>query len=155
MSLNRLPSFVPFASLFRRSHAETDRPDPRSQDSDRPASSGAFMIFFSLNLLAAVWGLMLLVSAAALIVFALLTSGVAYFGSPDARDAEIKAINSINDIGVLQHKAAFDVAHGYENGATATFLCHIALGTLLVLVIGSIASLLLIRWIKRHLRTGG
>jgi len=145
MSLNRLPSFVPFA----------DPPDPQSQDSDRPASSGTFMISFSFNLLAVVWGLMLLVSAAALIVFAWFTSGVAYFGSPDARDAEIKAINSINDIGVLQHKAAFDVSHGYENGATATFLCHIALGTLLVLVIGSIASLLLIRWIKRHLRTGG
>ena len=61
MSLNRLPSFVPFASP----------PDPQSQDSDRPASSGVFMISFSFNLLAAVWGLMLLVSAAALIVFAL------------------------------------------------------------------------------------
>ncbi len=113
------------------------------------------MISFSFNLLAAVWGLMLLVSAAALIVFALFTSGVAYFGSTDARDAEIKAINSINDIGVLQHKAVFDVSHGYENGATATFLCHIALDTLLVIMIGSIASLLLIRWVKRHLRTGG
>jgi hypothetical protein len=145
MSLNRLPSFVPF----------DNPPDPQSQDSDRPASSGAFMISFSLNLLSAVWVLMLLVSAAALIVFAWFTSGVAYFGTTDARDAEIQAINSINDIGVLQHKAVFDVSHGYENGATATFLCHIALGTLLVILIGSIASLLLIRWIKRHLRTGG
>ena len=99
--------------------------------------------------------MMLLVSAAALIVFALLTPGVAFFSSTDARDAEIQSINSVNDVGVLQHKAAFDVSHGYENGATATFLCHIALGTLLFMMIGSIAGLLLIRWIKRHLRTGG
>ena len=142
MSLERLLSFVPFAR----------RPDSAS---DGPASSGAFMIFFSHNLLAAVWGLMLLVSAAALIVFALLTPGVAFFSSTDARDAEIQSINSINDVGVLQQKAAFDVLQGYENGATATFLCHIALGTLLFMMIGSIAGLLLIRWIKRHLRTGG
>jgi len=140
MSLERLLSFVPFAR----------RPDSAS---DGPASSGAFMIFFSHNLLAAVWGLMLLVSAAALIVFALLMPGVAFFGSTDARDAEIQSINSVNDIGVLQHKAAFDVSQSYDNGATATFLCHIALGTLLFMMIGSIAGLLLIRWIKRHLRT--
>lgn len=145
MSLNRLPSFVPFDGP----------PDPQSQDSDRPASSGTFMISFSFNLLAAVWGVMLLVSAAALIVFALFTSGVAYFGTTDARDAEIQAINSINDIGVLQHKAAFDVSQGYENSATATSLCHIAIDTLLFIMIGSIAGLLLIRWMKRHLRTGG
>jgi len=155
MSLNRLLSFVPLARLSRRSRAKTDRTDPQPEDSDRPASSGAFMIFFSLNLLAAVWGLMLLVSGAALIVFFLLTSRVAFFSSTDARDAEIQSINSVNDVGVLQHKAAFDVSHGYENGATATFLCHIALGTLLFMMIGSIAGLLLIRWIKRHLRTGG
>jgi len=111
------------------------------------------MIFFSLNLLAAVWGLMWLVSAAALIVFALLTPGVAFFGSTGARDAEIQSINSINDIGVLQHKAAFDVSQGYANGATATLLCHIALGTLLFMIIGSTAGLLLVRWIKRHLST--
>ncbi len=152
MSLNRLLSFVPLARLSRRSQAETDQP---GSDADRPASSGAFMISLSLNLLAAVWGLMLLVSAAALIVFALLTPGVAFFSSTDARVAEIQSINSVNDVGVLQHKAAFDVSHGYENGATATFLCHIALGTLLFMMIGSIAGLLLIRWIKRHLRTGG
>jgi hypothetical protein len=145
MSLNRLPSFVPFASP----------PDPQSQDSNRPASSGAFMIFFSLNLLSAVWGLMLLVSAAALIVFAWLTPRVDFFSTTDARDAEIHSIKSVTDVGLLQGKAVFDVSQGSASSATATGLCHIALGTLLFMMIGSIAGLLLIRWIKRHLKTGG
>jgi len=145
MSLNRLPSFVPFASP----------PDPQSQDSDRPASSGVFMISFSFNLLAAVWGLMLLVSGAALIVFVLLTSRVAFFSSTDARDAEIQSIKSVNDVGLLQQKAVFDISQGSASSVTATYLCHIALWALLFMMIGSIAGLLLIRWIKRHLRTGG
>jgi hypothetical protein len=143
MSLNRLLSFVPFAR----------RPDPQSQDSDRPASSGAFMISLSLNLLAAVWGLMLLVSGAALIVFVLLTSRVAFFSSTDARDAEIQSIKSVNDVGLLQQKAVFDISQGSASSVTATYLCHIALWALLFMMIGSIAGLLLIRWIKRHLRT--
>ncbi|MGA9776912.1 MAG: hypothetical protein WBS33_01440 [Verrucomicrobiia bacterium] len=111
------------------------------------------MVFFSFNLLAAVWGLMLLVSLAAFIAFAWFTPGVAFFGSTSARDAEIASINSVTDVGVLQHKAAFDVSEGYANGATATFLCHIALVTLLFMIIGSTAGLLLVRWIKRHLGT--
>ncbi|HUA38371.1 MAG TPA: hypothetical protein VMA35_08215 [Candidatus Sulfopaludibacter sp.] len=142
MSLNRLLSVVPFVG----------RLVPR-RDSDRPATASAFMIFFSLNLLAAVWGLMLLVSVAALVVFALFAPGVAFFGSAEARDAEIQSINSLNDVGVLQHKAAFDVSQGYINGANATWLCHVAVDTLLFLMIGSIAGLLLVRWIKKHLTT--
>ncbi|MGA2685918.1 MAG: hypothetical protein ABSF51_12790 [Verrucomicrobiota bacterium] len=152
MSLNRLPSFVPLARLSSRSQAETDQP---GSDADRPASSGAFMISLSLNLLAAVWGLMLLVSGAALIVFVLLTSRVAFFSSTDARDAEIQSIKSVNDVGLLQQKAVFDISQGSASSVTATYLCHIALWALLFMMIGSIAGLLLIRWIKRHLRTGG
>ncbi|HLX96699.1 MAG TPA: hypothetical protein VKU37_13215 [Verrucomicrobiae bacterium] len=154
MSLNRLLSFVPLARLSRRGQAEMDRLVPQGQDSDRPAFSGAFMIYLSLNLLVALWGLMLLASAAALIVFALLTPGVAFFSSTDARDAEIQSIKSVSDVGLLQQKAVFDISQGSASSATATFLCHIALGTLLFMMIGSIAGLLLIRWIKRHLRTG-
>jgi hypothetical protein len=152
MNLNRLPSFVPLAPLSSRSQAETDQP---GSDADRPASSGAFMISLSLNLLAAVWGLMLLVSGAALIVFVLLTSRVAFFSSTDARDAEIQSIKSVNDVGLLQQKAVFDISQGSASSVTATYLCHIALWALLFMMIGSIAGLLLIRWIKRHLRTGG
>lgn len=152
MSLNRLPSFVPLAPLSRSSGAKTDEP---GSDADRPASSGAFMISLSLNLLAAVWGLMLLVSGAALIVFVLLTSRVAFFSSTDARDAEIQSIKSVNDVGLLQQKAVFDISQGSASSVTATYLCHIALWALLFMMIGSIAGLLLIRWIKRHLRTGG
>jgi len=138
--------------LSSRSQAETDQP---GSDADRPASSGAFMISLSLNLLAAVWGLMLLVSGAALIVFVLLTSRVAFFSSTDARDAEIQSIKSVNDVGLLQQKAVFDISQGSASSVTATYLCHIALWALLFMMIGSIAGLLLIRWIKRHLRTGG
>jgi hypothetical protein len=140
MSLNRLLSFVPPA---RRLGSAVDR----------RVSSGAFMVFLSFNLLTALWGLMLLASLAALITFAWFTPGVAYFDSTSARDAEIQSINSMTGIDVLQHKAAFDVSKGYDNGATATFLCHIALGTLLFMIIGSTAGLLLVRWIKRHLGT--
>ena len=147
-----MPSFVPLARLSSRSQAETDQP---GSDADRPASSGAFMISLSLNLLAAVWGLMLLVSGAALIVFVLLTSRVAFFSSTDARDAEIQSIKSVNDVGLLQQKAVFDISQGSASSVTATYLCHIALWALLFMMIGSIAGLLLIRWIKRHLRTGG
>jgi len=142
MSLNQLLSFLPFAR------------QPGS-DADARASSAAFMVFLSMNLLAAVWGFMLLLSVIGLLVFAVLTSEVAFFGTPDARDAEIQSINSINDIGVLQHKAAFDVSQGYENGATATSLCHFALITLFFMMIASIAGLLLVRWIKKHLGTVG
>ncbi len=98
---------------------------------------------------------MLLASLAAFVVFAWFTPEVAFFGSTDARDAEIAAINSATDVGLLQNKAVFDVTEGYANGATATFLCHIALGTLLFMMIGSIAGLLLVRWIKKHLGTIG
>src|SRR5208282_6914232 len=137
MSLNRLLSFVPLARLSRRSRAKTDRTDPQPEDSDRPASSGAFMISLSLNLLAAVWGLMLLVSGAALIVFVLLTSRVAFFSSTDARDAEIQSIKSVNDVGLLQQKAVFDISQGSASSVTATYLCHIALWALLFMMIGS------------------
>jgi len=143
MSLNRLLSFVP---LVRRLVQQ-------SRDSDRPATSGGFMIFLSLHLLAAVWWLMLLVSAAVLIVFAWHTPGVAFFGSPGARDAEIQSIKSVTDIGLLQSKAVLDVSEGSASSATATFLCHVALGTFLLMILGSIAGLLLVRWMKRHLRT--
>ena len=143
MSLNRLLSLVPFVG----------RLVPQRRDSDDPATSGPFMVFFSFNLLRVVCGLMLLVSVVALIVIALYTPGVAYFGSPDDRDAEIQAINSAVDLGVLKDKAAYDVSQGYDNGATATWLCYIALFTFLVMIVGSIAGLLLVRWIKRHLGT--
>jgi uncharacterized Tic20 family protein len=143
MSLNRLLSFVPLAR----------RLVPQRRDSDDQASSGAFMISLSLNLLAAVWGLMLLVSAAALIVLALLTPGVAFFRTTDARDAEIQSIKSVNDVGLLQQKAVYDISQGSASSVTATYLCHIALWALLFMMIGSIAGLLLVRWIKRHLGT--
>lgn len=143
MSLNRLLSFVPFARRLA----------PQERDSDRPATSGTSMIFLSFNLLTAVWGLMLLVSTVVLFVFALSTPGVAFFGSASARDAEIDSINSVTDIGLLQHKAALDVSEGYASSATATYLCHLALGTLLFIIVGSVAGLLLVRWIKRHVRT--
>ncbi|HEV2436689.1 MAG TPA: hypothetical protein VG077_11885 [Verrucomicrobiae bacterium] len=142
MSLNQLLSFVPFVR----------RP---GSDSDRRASSAAFMVFLSLNLLAAVWGLMLLVSAVALLIFAVLTPGVAFFSSPDARDAEIQSIKSVTDAGLLQRKAVYDVAQGSASSVTATYLCHVAVDTLLFMMIGSIAGLVLIRWIKRHLHAGG
>ena len=140
MSLNQLLSFLPFAR----------RP---GSDSERRAPSAAFMVFFSINLLAAVWGLMLLVSVVALFVFTVLTSDVAFFNSNEARDAEIQSIKSVTDVGLLQQKAVLDVSEGYTTGATATFLCHIALDTLLLVIIGSIGGLLLVRWMKRHLRT--
>lgn len=145
MRLLRLLSLVPFAR----------RLVPQRRESDDQASSGPFMVFLSFNLLTAVWWLMLLVSAGALIVFALYTHGVTYFDSTDARDAEIQSINSISDVGVLKDKAAFDVSQGYDNGATATWLCYIALFTFFFMIVGSIAGLLLIRWIKRHLGTVG
>ena len=140
MSLNRLLSFVPLA---RRLGSAVNR----------RVSSGAFLVFLSFNLLTAVWGLMLLVSLAVFFAFAWFTPGVAYFDSISARDAEIASINSLTGVDVLQRKAVFDVLKGYDNGATATFLCHIALGTLLFMIIGSTAGLLLVRWIKRHLGT--
>ena len=143
MSLNRLLSLVPFVG----------RLVPQRRDSDDPATSGPFMVFFSFNLLRVVCGLMLLVSVVALIVIALYTPGVAYFGSPDDRDAEIQAINSAVDLGVLKDKAAYDISVAYDNGATATWLCYIALGTCVFMSAGSIAGLLLVRWIKRHLGT--
>lgn len=138
MSLNRLPSFAPLARRL-------------GSASDRPATSGASMIFRALNLLAAVWGLMLLASAAALVVFALLTPRVAFYSDASARDAEIQSIKSVTDIGLLQQKAVLDVSEGYATGANATFLCQVALGTLLFMIIGSIGGLLLVRWMKRHL----
>ena len=141
MSLNRLLSFVP---LVRRLV-------PPARDLDDQATSDLTILFRALNLLAAVWGLMLLVSAAVLVIFALLTPKVAFLNSASARDAEIHSIKSVTDIGLLQRKAVLDVSEGYATGATATFLCQVALGTLLLMMVGSIGGLLLIRWMKRHL----
>ena len=111
------------------------------------------MISLSFNLLGAVWGLMLLVSATALIVIACFTPGVVFFNTTDARDAEIQSIKSVNDVGLLQQKAIFDISEGSTSSATATYVCHVALWVLLVMMIGSIAGLLLVRWTKRHLGT--
>lgn len=145
MSLNRLLSFVPFAR----------RLVPQSRDSEDQGTSGAFMVFLSFNLLTAVWGLMLLVSLAALIVIAVLTPRVDFFSSADARDAEIQSIKSVNDVGLLQQKAVYDIAQGSDSSDTATSLCYIALGTFLFFIIASIAGLFLVRWIKKHLGTIG
>lgn len=141
MSLNRLLSFVPFAHRL-------------GPVLDRRTSAVEFLVFVSLNLLMAVWGLMILVSVFVLSIFAWHTSGVALFGTPGARDAEIDSINSVTDVGLLQHKAALDVSEAYANGATATYLCHLALGTLLLIILVSIGSLFLLRWVKGQLRTG-
>lgn len=143
MSVIRLLSFVP---LVRRLA-------PPERDLDDEETSDVTILFRALNLLTAVWGLMLLVSAAILVVFALLTPRVAFFNSTSARDAEIHSINSVTDIGLLQHKAALDVSEGYTSGATATSLCHLALGTLLFFIIASIVGLLLIRRLKRRFST--
>ena len=113
------------------------------------------MVFFSINLLAVVWGLMLLVSVVALLAFAVLTSDVAFFNSNDARDAEIQSIKSVTDAGLLQQKAIYDVSQGSASSMTATYLCHFAIDTLLLMMIASIVGLLLILWIKRHLGTVG
>jgi hypothetical protein len=142
MSLSRLLNFVPFARRL-------------NSTSDDEATYAVTMIFRALNLLAAVWGLMLLVSAVVLFIFALLAPGVAYFSSAGARNAEIHSINSVTDVGLLQRKAVLDVSEGYATGARATFLCHVALGTLLFVMIGSIVGLLLICWVKRHLTPAG
>jgi len=143
MSLKRVLSLVPFVG----------RLVPQQRDSDGPATSMPFMVFFSFNLLKVVCWLMLLVSVVALIVVAWNTSGVTYFGTPDERDAEIQTINSAVDLGVLKDKAAYDVSVGYDTGATATFVCYVALSTCLSMSVGSVSGLLLVRWIKRHLGT--
>jgi hypothetical protein len=143
MSLNRLLRFVPFVG----------RLVPPSRGSDDQATSSPFMIFLSFNLLMAGWGLMLLVSLIAFIAFAVLTPGVDFFSSPDSLDAEIASIKSVNDISLLQEKAIFDITQGSASSATATYLCHFALLTLLFMMIGSIVGLLLVRWTKKHLGT--
>lgn len=145
MSLNHFLSFVPFV---RR------RVSP-ARGLDDEATSAAAMIFRALNLLSAVWGLLVLVSVAALLVFALLTPKVAFFNSAGARDTEIHSIKSVTDVGLLQRKAVLDVSEGYASGATATFLCHLAIVTLLLIIVGSIGGLLLVRWMKSHLGTAG
>ena len=109
------------------------------------------MIFISLNLLSVVWAAMLLVSVIALLVLALLAPKVAFYSSTSARDAEIHSIQSVTDIGLLQRKAVLDVSEGYASGATATSLCHVALGALLLMIIVSVTGLLLVRWMKKHL----
>jgi len=143
MSLKRLLNLVPFVG----------RLVPPGRDSDNQGASGPFMVFLSFNLLRVVCGLMLLFSVATLIVIAVYTPRVAYFGSTDDRDAEIQTINSAVDLGVLKDKAAYDVSVGYDNGATATWLCYITIGTCVFMIAGSIAGLVLVRWIKKHLGT--
>ena len=106
----------------------------------------------SLNLLALIWWIILLVSAAVFFIFAWSTPQTGFFSSTGARDAEIQSIKSVTDIGLLQQKAMLYVLAGYATGATKTFLCRIALGTSLLIIIGSVAGLAQLRWIKRHLR---
>jgi membrane protein insertase Oxa1/YidC/SpoIIIJ len=105
----------------------------------------------SLNLLAVVWWIMLPVSMAAFFVFAWYTPQTGFFSSANARDAEIQSIKSVTDVGLLQQKAILYVLAGYATGATKALLCHIALGTLLLIIIGSVVGLVQLRWIRRHL----
>ena len=94
---------------------------------------------------------MLLVRMAALFVFAWYTPQTGFFSSASARDAEIQSIQSVADVGLLQQKAILYVSAGYATGVTKTFLCHIALGTFLLIIIGSAVSLVQLRWVRRHL----
>jgi len=105
----------------------------------------------SLNRLATIWWVTLLVCVAVLFIFLLLTPEVALFGSTSERDAEIHSIKSETDASRLQKIAVMYVSVGYGTGTTATLLCRIALGTLLVVIAGSVTGLVQVRRIRRKL----
>ena len=104
----------------------------------------------SLTKIAAASWLALLLSVASLFIFALLTPEVALFTTVSDRDAEIQSIKAETDISRLQQTAVNHVSASYGTGTTATLLCRIALVTLLVVIIGSISSLVQIRRLRKE-----
>jgi hypothetical protein len=107
----------------------------------------------SLNTLATVCWTVLLLSVVVLFLFALLTPEVALFSSTSQRDQEIRSIKAETDISRLQQMATMYVSAGYGTGATATLLCRVALVTELLVVAGSVASLVQIRRLRQANQT--
>jgi hypothetical protein len=101
------------------------------------------------NKLAVVSWLTLSLAIVARLFFGLLTPEVALITTTSNRDAKIQSIKAETDIIRLQAEAEYLVAASYGTGTTATFLCRVALFTLLVVIVGSVVSLVQIRRLQR------
>ena len=76
---------------------------------------------------------------------------MALYNSTIRRDEEIRSIKTETDVSRLQQMATMYVSAGYGTGATATVLCRVALGAELLIIAGSIVSLVQVRRIRRQL----
>jgi hypothetical protein len=106
----------------------------------------------SLNTVATICWLTLLLSAIVLFLFLLLTPEVAIIGSTSRRDEEIHSINAETNISIVQQMATTTLSASYGTGTTATMLCRVAIVVLLFVVIGSIISLVHVRRVRKQLR---
>jgi hypothetical protein len=91
------------------------------------------------------------VSVAVFFIFALYMPEVALFKNTSARDAAIQSIKSETVAGRLQQTASIYVSASYATGTTATVLCCIALGTLLLVSVGSVVGLIQVRRMEKLL----
>lgn len=85
--------------------------------------------------------LTLFVAIVALFCFVFLAPDVSLFATESSRDNHIEMIKAENDLRRLQQMAVFDVSTSYVTGANATTVCRIAGCTLLIVVVGSVTSL--------------
>jgi hypothetical protein len=103
----------------------------------------------SLNTLATVCWLTLLLSVAVLFLFLLNTPEVTLYRDTAERDKAIRAIKEEADVSRLQQEATWRVSGGYATGATATLLCRVALVAQVLIISGAVVSLINVRRIRR------
>jgi hypothetical protein len=103
------------------------------------------------NQLAAVWGLTLLASVAALWILVSLSPEVTSIHDPGSVSAQIARIHSETDVETIREMAYHSYSGFIQTSAVATFLCRIALGTLTLVIIAAVVGLFQIRRIKKHL----
>jgi hypothetical protein len=93
---------------------------------------------------------MLAFAVVALLVFGLLTPEVALFTTTADRDRRIQSIKAETDIIRLQSDAEMLATASHGTGETATFLCRVAWFTMLVVIVGSVVTLVQVRRLRRE-----
>jgi hypothetical protein len=106
----------------------------------------------SLNKLALILWIILLLSAVVFLILALLAPETQFLDSK-GRDNWMNLIKTTTDIERLRNIATNVVSLGWVTGGTAIWLCRLGLAAFFVVMVVSIVGLFHVRKMKRHLTT--
>jgi hypothetical protein len=103
-----------------------------------------------LNTISAVAWLTLLLCAGMFLFTAICAPETALVSSASDRDERIRKIESSSDLRLVRGTATGLVQAGYATSSTAMVLCAAFLGTLVLVTVGAIITLVQIRWMRRQ-----